>query len=56
MGKQFYIRRNNVGCSFKLEKEMINICYILDEEKARCLNSINIEVNIYGLNFNEIFH
>ncbi len=33
MGKQFYIRRKYVGCSFKLEKEMINIFKSLDEEK-----------------------
>ncbi len=33
MGKQFYIPGNNVGCSFKLEKEMINIFKSLDEEK-----------------------
>ncbi len=35
--------------------EMINIFKSLDEEKRRCLNSLNIDVNIYGLNFNEIF-
>ncbi len=36
----FIYAGNNVGCSFKLEKEMINIFKSLDEEKRRCLNSI----------------